>query len=140
MLFCIYLLIAPEEKNLIGTPSTLCQKIKPITLIIWSHENFKLRYLRIKFYCFFIAFWPPMPKVILVLLWGWRQIVQQDMTSHSVSHLIFWITSFEVRVSWREEKIRINFYRYFWNNGRCVLLNHKPWYDFVDKSMKNKSI
>ena len=37
---------------------------------------------------FFIAFWPPVPKVILLLQWGWCQIVQQDMNSHSVSHFI----------------------------------------------------
>ena len=23
----------------------------------------------------------------------------------------------------------------FWNNGRCVQLNHKRWDDFVDKSV-----
>ena len=29
------------------------------------------------------------PKVALVLQWGWRQIVQQDMNLFSVSHFIF---------------------------------------------------
>ena len=33
----------------------LCRKIKPIALIIWSHENVKLKYLKIKFCCFFYA-------------------------------------------------------------------------------------
>ena len=47
------------------TPNILRCKVKPI-LIIWSHGNFKLRYLRIIFCCFFIAFWPPVPKVILM--------------------------------------------------------------------------
>ena len=28
----------------------------------------------------------------------------------------------------------------FWNNGRCVQLNYKPRYSFVDKSMQNKRI
>ena len=32
---------------------------------------------------------PPVPTAILVLQWGWRQIVQQDMNSHSVSQLFF---------------------------------------------------
>ena len=77
----------------------LCRKIKPTALIIWSHENFKLKYLGIEFYCFFIVFWPPLPKVILVLFWGWRQIVQHDMNSHSLSHFIFYIINFEFRVS-----------------------------------------
>ena len=61
---------------------SLHHKIKPIILIIWRHGNFKVKYLRKKvlfFYCFFIGFWPPVPKVILLLQWGWRQIVQQDM-------------------------------------------------------------
>ena len=27
-----------------------------------------------------------------------------------------------------------------WNNERCVQLNHRPFYSFVDKSMQNKDI
>ena len=41
-----------KKKNLIGTPN-ICCKIKPIVWFIWSQENFKLIYVRIKFYCFF---------------------------------------------------------------------------------------
>ena len=67
----------------------LCRKIKHIMLIIWSHEKFKFKYLEIKFCCFFIVFWPTVPKLILVLQWGWRQIDQQDMNSHCVPHFIF---------------------------------------------------
>ena len=52
--FCTYSLIS--KKSTIVTPNILCCKIKPIVLIILSQENFKLRYLRITFYCFFIAF------------------------------------------------------------------------------------
>ena len=90
MLFCTYLLITNRRKRFIRD-----------------------KYLRIKLCCFFIAFWPPMPKVTLVLPWRWCKIFQQDMSSLSGM---------------------------FWNNGRCVPLNHKHWYSFVDKSMQNKSI
>ena len=31
-----------------------------------------------------------------------------------------------------------NFTDIFWNKGRSVQLNHKPWYDFADKSNQNK--
>ena len=84
LLFCSYSLIRTSV-----TPNILCKKIKSIVLTIWSQENFKLKYLRIKLYCFFIAFWPPVPKELIVLQWGRRQIVQQDINSHSVSHFIF---------------------------------------------------
>ena len=57
-------------------------------------------------------------KVIFLLLLGWRQIAQQDMNWHSVSHFIFEIINFKVRAPWREEKIRTNFYGHFWNNWR----------------------
>ena len=26
----------------------------------------------------------------------------------------------------------------FWNNRRCVQLNHKPWHDFVDESVQKR--
>ena len=84
LLLCSYSLIRTSV-----TPNILCKKIKSIVLTIWSRENFKLKYLRIKLYCFFIAFWPPVPKELIVLQWGRRQIVQQDINSHSVSHFIF---------------------------------------------------
>ena len=81
--------IAVSHIYKLGTPDILSNKIKPVALIISSHEIFKLEYLRITFCCFFIVLWPPIPKVILVLLCGWRQIVQQDLNSHSVSHFNF---------------------------------------------------
>ena len=84
--FCIYLLISNRRKQ----TNIWRRKIKPIALIISSHKGFKLKYLWITFYCFFfIEFWPPVPKVILVLLLGWRQIVQHDMNSSSVSYFTF---------------------------------------------------
>ena len=83
-----YSLISNRRKrSRIVTPNIWC-KIKPTVSIIWLQKNFKLNYLRIKFYCFFVSFWPPAPKVILVLKWRWCQIFQQNMNSHSVSHFI----------------------------------------------------
>ena len=112
LLFCAYSLVSKAKKHngdtkhiksqsTIVTPNILSRKIKPIVLIISSQRNFKLKYLRIKFYCFFIAFWPPVPKVIPLLQWGWHQIVQQDMNLRSVSHFIFQIINFEVITSSR---------------------------------------
>ena len=54
--FCSYLLISNRREK----ANILRRKIKPVVLIFWSHENFKLKYLRIK--CL-IAFWPPVPNM-----------------------------------------------------------------------------
>ena len=96
LLFCTYSLISNRRKKYSSdtnhiTPQdqTYYHLIMNYVLIISSHENFNIKYLRITFYNFFIAFWPPVPKVILVLQRGWHQIVRQDMNSHSVSYLIF---------------------------------------------------
>ena len=86
--FAFLHILATEEKNTIATSNIIRRKIKPIILIM--HENFNLKYLRVNFYYFFITFWPPVPKVILMLQWGWRQIVQQDMNS-----LPYLVLSFE---------------------------------------------
>ena len=101
LLFCIYWLVSNGTKKHNSDTKHITRKIKPIVLIICLHENFKLEYLRIKFYCFFIAFWPPVPKVIPLSQWGWHQIVQQDMNLRSVSHFIFQIINFEVITSSR---------------------------------------
>ena len=85
---CTYSIIS-NTKSTIVTPNILICKIKPFVLIISSQGNFQFKYLRIKFYCFFIASWRLLPEVIPVLQWGWPQIIQQDMNSHSVSHFIF---------------------------------------------------
>ena len=66
LLFWTYSLIINRRKKT-QQKNILRRKIKPIVLIIWSYENFKLKYLRKKLYCFFIAFWPPVPKVMLAL-------------------------------------------------------------------------
>ena len=38
LIFCTYLLISNKKKS-----KMLCSKTKPTALIIWSHENFKLK-------------------------------------------------------------------------------------------------
>ena len=65
LLFYIYSLI-----SLLVTPNMIYGKIKPTVLIIWLHENFKLKYLWINFYWFSIVFWPPLPKVKLLVFSG----------------------------------------------------------------------
>ena len=84
--FLAHSLITNRRKKTIVSPNMLCRKTKSVVWVIWSDENFKLIYLRKIFYCFFIACWPLVPKIILVWQWRWRQIVQQDMNSYSVSH------------------------------------------------------
>ena len=51
--FCTYSLIS-NKKSIKVTPN-ICCKIKSIILIISSQENFKLKYLRIKFYSLFTS-------------------------------------------------------------------------------------
>ena len=70
LLFCIYWLVSNGTKKHNSDTKHITRKIKPIVLIICLHENFKLEYLRIKFYCFFIAFWPPVPKVTYSLVYN----------------------------------------------------------------------
>ena len=128
--------IATEKENLIETANISCRRIKPIALIIWSHENFELKYIRIKLYCFFITFRPPLPKVISVamgnclLLWA----AKYELTFCISIYLL----TLQLEPPEDKKKIEQKFMNIFWNKERCVPLNHKPWYEFVGKSMQSK--
>ena len=89
LLFCKCSLISSRrKKSTIVTPNILCHKIKPIALIIWLHKNLKLKYLRKKFYWFFIAFWPSVPNVMLMLQWT-HCSARYELTIHVCFILFF---------------------------------------------------
>ena len=99
LLFCTFSLISSRRrKSTKVTPNISRHKIRPIILNIWSHENFKLKYFRIKFYCFFSFHFDLMCPRQYSYCYG------NDARLFS--------------------KIWIHIP---WNNRRFVRLNHKPW-------------
>ena len=101
LLVCIYSLISNRRTKHNSDTKHITTQDQTYCFNYLITQNFKLKYLRTKFYCFFIAFWSLLPKVMLVLQWGWCQFVPQYMNSHSVSHFIFSIINFVFISSWK---------------------------------------